>query len=170
MLKKLKKQLGIEDSDVNASVSEDVKAQLTAIQEQLITKDAELATIVAKVVTLEAEKAALEQALSTAIEHAQALEASTKEFADKQLADKLAVRKQLIVDIVGEAKADATFEAVKELEDGAFDTVVNALSLSIEKEAKSEMFTEKGVSAEADENKVTMTAEERILRQKFNIK
>lgn len=170
MLKKLKKQLGIEDSDVNASVSEDVKAQLTVIQEQLTTKDAELATIVAKVVTLEAEKAALEQALSTAIEHAQALEASTKEFADKQLADKLAVRKQLIVDIVGEAKADATFEAVKELEDGAFDTVVNALSLSIEKEAKSDMFTEKGVSAEADENKVTMTAEERILRQKFNIK
>ena len=50
-----------------------------------------------------------------------------KELADKQLADKLAVRKQLIVDIVGEAKADATFEAVKELEDGAFDTVVNAL-------------------------------------------
>lgn len=170
MLKKLKKQLGIEDSDVNASVSEDVKAQLAVMQEQLAGKESELSNVVAKVVTLEAEKAALEQALATAIEHAQALEASTKEFADKQLADKLAVRKQLIVDIVGEAKADATFEAVKELEDGAFDTVVNALSLSIEKEAKSDMFTEKGVSAEADENKVTMTAEERILRQKFNIK
>ena len=106
------------------------------MQEQLAGKESELSNVVAKVVTLEAEKAALEQAPATAIEHAQALEASTKEFADKQLADKLAVRKQLIVDIVGEAKADATFEAVKELEDGAFDTVVNALSLSIEKEAK----------------------------------
>ena len=106
------------------------------MQEQLAGKESELSNVVAKVVTLEAEKAALEQALATAIEHAQALEASTKEFADKQLADKLAVRKQLIVDIVGEAKADATFEAVKELEDGAFDTVVNALSLSIEKKPK----------------------------------
>ena len=46
------------------------------------------------------------------------------------------MRKQLIVDIVGEAKADTTFETVKELEDGAFDTVVNALSLSIEKRSQ----------------------------------
>ena len=171
MLEKLKKQLGITEAvNVDMAAFEDVKSQLATMQEQFTAKELELADVVGKLDVIVAEKASVEEALSMAIEHAQKLEATAKELADKQLADKLAVRKQLIVDIVGEAKADATFEAVKELEDGAFDTVVNALSLSIEKEAKSDMFTEKGVSAEADENKVTMTAEERILRQKFNIK
>ena len=113
-----------------------LKAQLVTMQEQFLAKELELADVVAKLDVIVAEKASVEEALSMAIEHAQKLEATAKELADKQLADKLAVRKQLIVDIVGEAKADATFEAVKELEDGAFDTVVNALSLSIEKEAK----------------------------------
>lgn len=170
MLNKLKKQFGISDGDVNASVSEDVKAQLAVMQEQLAGKESELSNVVAKVVTLEAEKAALEQALATAIEHAQALEASSKDFADKVLAEKMAARKQLVVDAIGDAKADATFEAVKDLDEHAFNTVVTALKLSLSKEAESSLFTETGVSAEADTSKVVETAEAKLLREKYKIK
>jgi len=170
MLKKLKKQLGIEDSDVNASVSEDVKAQLAVMQEQLAGKELELSNVVAKLASLEADKAALEQALSTAIEHAQTLEASTKEFADKILAEKLSARKQLVVEAIGEVKADATFEAVKDLDDAAFNTVVAALKLSLSKESNSSLFTETGVSAEADTSIVAETAEAKLLREKYKIK
>lgn len=170
MLKKLKKQLGIDDSDVNASVFEDVKAQLAVMQEQLAGKEFELSNVVAKLASLEAEKATLEQALSTAIEHAQTLEANTKEFADKILAEKLSARKQLVVEAIGEVKADATFEAVKDLDDAAFNTVVAALKLSLSKESNSSLFTETGVSAEADTSIVAETAEAKLLREKYKIK
>ena len=171
MLDKLKKQLGItESTNIDMVELDNVKAQLASLQEQFAAKELEMADVVAKFDAVVAEKAATEEALATAIEHAQQLEAAAKDLADKQLADKLAKRKELIVATVGETKADATFEAVKALDDAAFDTVVSALALSVEKEAKSEMFTETGITAEVDETKVTMTAEERILREKYNIK
>lgn len=171
MLEKLKKQLGITDvANVDMAAFDNVKAELAQLQEQFAAKELEMADVVAKFDAVVAEKAATEEALATAIEHAQQLEASLKEQADKVLADKLATRKQMIVDVLGDTKADATFEATKELDDSAFGVVLNALKLSLDKEAKSEMFTETGIAAEVDETKVTMTAEERILREKYNIK
>lgn len=166
MLEKLKKQLGITDvANVDMAAFENVKAELAQLQEQFNGVQAELSTVVARAAE---EKAQLEAALSTAIEHAQQLEASLKEQADKVLADKLATRKNLIIEVMGETKAEATFEATKDLEDGAFNTVLNALKLSLEKEADSEMFKETGVSAEADSNLVTESALAKSLRAKYN--
>ena len=144
MLEKLKKQLGITDvANVDMAAFDNVKAELAQLQEQFGAVQAELATVVAKAAE---DKAQLETALSTAIEHAATLEAALKEQADKVLANKLATRKQMIVDVLGDTKADATLEATKELDDNAFGVVLIALKLSLEKEATSEMFTETGVS------------------------
>lgn len=169
MLEKLKKQLGITDvANVDMAAFDNVKAELAQLQEQFAAKELEMADVVAKFDAVVAEKAATEEALATAIEHAQQLEASLKEQADKVLADKLATRKQMIVDVLGDTKADATFEATKELDDSAFSVVLNALKLSLDKEANSEMFQETGVSAEADSNLVTESAVAKSLRAKYN--
>ena len=166
MLEKLKKQLGITDAaNVDMAAFDNVKAELAQLQEQFGAVQAELATVVAKAAE---DKTQLEAALSTAIEHAATLEAALKEQADKVLADKLATRKQMIVDVLGDTKADATFEATKELDDSAFGVVLNALKLSLDKEANSEMFQETGVSAEADSNLVTESAVAKSLRAKYN--
>lgn len=169
MLEKLKKQLGITDvANVDMAAFDNVKAELAQLQEQFAAKELEMADVVAKFDAVVAEKAATEEALATAIEHTQQLEASLKEQADKVLADKLATRKQMIVDVLGDTKADATFEATKDLDDSAFGVVLNALKLSLDKEANSEMFQETGVSAEADSNLVTESAVAKSLRAKYN--
>ena len=166
MLEKLKKQLGITDvANVDMAAFDNVKAELAQLQEQFGAVQAELATVVAKAAE---DKTQLEAALSTAIEHAATLEAALKEQADKVLADKLATRKQMIVDVLGDTKADATFEATKELDDSAFSVVLNALKLSLDKEANSEMFQETGVSAEADSNLVTENAVSQMISAKYN--
>ena len=166
MLEKLKKQLGITDvANVDMAAFDNVKAELAQLQEQFGAVQAELATVVAKAAE---DKTQLEAALSTAIEHAATLEAALKEQADKVLADKLATRKQMIVDVLGDTKADATLEATKELDDSAFSVVLNALKLSLDKEANSEMFQETGVSAEADSNLVTENAVSQMISAKYN--
>ena len=167
MLEKLKKQLGIIDTPVDMAELADVKSQLTQLQEVLAGKDTELSALAAKLATFEADKATLEAALSTAIEHSQALEAAAKEAADKQLANKLEARKAQLESIVGTEKAATTFEAIKGLDDTVFAAVVTAMATSVEVEANSTLFKETGVSGEA-EPATEMTAEEKILRAKYN--
>jgi len=167
MLEKLKKQLGIVDTPVDMAELADVKSQLTQLQDVLAGKDTELSALAAKLATFEADKATLEAALSTAIEHSQALEAAAKEAADKQLADKLEARKAQLESIVGTEKAATTFEAIKGLDDTVFAAVVTAMATSVEVEANSTLFKETGVSGEA-EPATEMTAEEKILRAKYN--
>ena len=90
MLEKLKKQLGITDvANVDMAAFDNVKAELAQLQEQFAAKELEMADVVAKFDAVVAVKAATEEALATAIEHAQQLEAAAKDLADKQLADKL---------------------------------------------------------------------------------
>lgn len=169
MLEKLKKQLGIIDTPVDMAELADVKSQLTQLQEALAGKDTELSDLAAKLATFEAEKAALEAALATAIEHSQKLESDVKEAAEKQLAAKLEARKAKLEATLGSEKVNAVFEATKELEDAAFNAVVTAMATSVEVEAQSELFKEAGVAGDAEPAK-EMTAEERILRAKYNVK
>ena len=171
MLDKLKKQLGIKESatDVDMAAFEDIKVQFSQLQEQFTAQGAELANLAAQAATFEAEKAALEAALSTAIEHSQKLAADVKEAAEKQLAAKLEARKAKLEATLGSEKVNAVFEATKELEDAAFNAVVTAMATSVEVEAQSELFKEAGVAGDAEPAK-EMTAEESILRAKYNVK
>lgn len=168
MLDRLKKQLGIVDAVASPELAE-IQEQLAQLQSQFEGVQANLSDAVNTITTLSADKANLEAALATAIEHSQALEASAKEVADKVLADKMAERKAKLVSAIGTEKADTAFEAVKGLEDAAFAAVVTAMATSVEVEANSTLFKETGVSGEA-EPAATMTVEEKILREKFNVK
>ena len=83
----------------------------------------------------------------------------------KALEEKLAARKAKLSSVVGSDKADATFEAIKGLED-----VLMLFLLQWQhhlKKATTELFQETGLSGEPAPA-IEMTTEEKILRQ--NIK
>lgn len=67
---------------------------------------------------------------------------------------KLSARKEKIVAAIGTTKAEGVMAATKDLDDASFEAIVSALTTSVDAEAKSEMFTETGASAEADASKV----------------
>ena len=163
MLDRLKKQLGIVDAVASPELAE-VQEQLAQLQSQFEGVQANLSDAVNTITTLSADKA-----LATAIEHSQKLEADVKEAAEKQLAAKLEARKAKLEATLGSEKVNAVFEATKELEDAAFNAVVTAMATSVEVEAQSELFKEAGVAGDAEPAK-EMTAEERILRAKYNVK
>jgi hypothetical protein len=86
-----------------------------------------------------------------------------------ELETEMQARKVKLSSVVGSDKADATFEAIKGLEDVTFDAVLAAMAASFEKEATTELFQETGLSGEPAPA-IEMTTEEKILRQKYQNK
>jgi len=129
--------------------------ELLAVTDKQLTESSEaLAKVVAHAESLEAKVAALEAEKATTVATAEA--------------KRLAARKEKIVEAVGTARADALMAATEALDDTAFDAVVSALKLSVDTEAKSEMFKEVGAAAEVDAAKVTEeSAEMKILKAKY---
>ena len=74
------------------------------------------------------------------------------------LATKMDARKELIVKAVGTERADALFSATEAMPDTAFAAVMSAMSMTSAVEAKTELFTEVGVSGTADVSKVEADA------------
>ena len=95
----------------------------------------------------------LVQELSTKFEQAQAAlnasEAAKAALVAEAATKRLATRKEAIVAAVGTDKAETLMAATETLDDAQFNAVVGAMAASFEAEAKSKMFTEAGVSAEA---------------------
>ena len=164
MLERLKKHLGIEDApaaDLNS-----IQTQLTELQSQFEGVQSNLADAVSTITSLTAEKDGLEAALADAIETNKILQEQLAATAAKAVEAKDQARKAKLVAVIGTEKAETTFEAVKGLEDGAFDAVLAAMATSVEKEAQTELFKETGVAGDAEPAK-EMTAEEKILRDKY---
>jgi chromosome segregation ATPase len=115
------------------SQKQEVEAALQAAQAEAETVKAQLAELQQFAAQAEAEKARLQQEAEGA---------------------RLQARKEKIVAAVGTARADALMTATEQLDEAAFTAVVSALNVSAEVEKQSEMFTEKGVAAEADPAKV----------------
>jgi hypothetical protein len=129
------------------NVTEPVKALeavapevFAALQAEVVEKDTQLSALAGKV-------AELEKSLTQFAEAKAALE---KEIQAKRLE----TRKNVIVEAVGTAKADALLAATDSLDDAAFTAVVSALGMSMEAEAKTPAFKEVGVDAKADAVKV----------------
>lgn len=165
MIERLKKQLGIKD--VVAPELSELQAQVVQLQSQLNDVQVELSSASALVSSLSAEKDNLEAALATSLEQNTELQSKIQDTAEKALETKLADRKAKLVAAVGDEKAEPALEALKELEDAAFSAVVAAMATSVAKEAQTELFTETGVAGDAEPSK-EMTAEEKILRAKYN--
>lgn len=167
MIKALQKVLGgsaqeeVLESDtqtVEQSLSADLQTALAQVEElnaALLAKDSLLAELNSKL-------EALSEFAAQAEAHAEALrvEAENKALAEKR--EKLA-------NVIGaqNPKFDAVFAPLAGLEASAFDVVISAMAASFEAEAKSEMFTETGVSGEAEAKPAAQeeSAEMRIIKQ-----
>lgn len=167
MLEALKK-LSNKDYSVAMAELEGVKETLAVVQTELNTKMEELSAVVAEMASVKEEKATLETALVEALEKLAGAEEYTKQLAEKAVEEKLAARKEKLVATIGEARADATFEAVKGIDDAAFETVVSAFAMSLEVEANSPAFKETGATVDVEASSIVVESEEsKILKAKY---
>jgi hypothetical protein len=101
------------------------------------------------------EKSAADALILKAVEAA--TEPLKKELAVLKAAEMArteAVRKSQLKAVVGDAKAEETFNALKSLDDASFEIIVKSYASANAAEGKSKMFAEKGVDGKADAEKV----------------
>jgi hypothetical protein len=118
----------------NTAVAEMV-AKLASQTEQLATLQAELASLATKYAAAEAALAASAEAQSMLVAQA--------------AATKMEARTASLSAILGDVKGVETATLLSSLDDAAFEAVRASYAANFEAEAKSEKFTEIGVSAEA---------------------
>lgn len=126
---------------IEQSLSTDLQTSLAQVEElnaALLAKDSLLAELNSKL-------EALSEFAAQAEAHAEALRVDAE---NKALAEK----REKLANVIGaqNPKFDAVFAPLAGLEASAFDVVISAMAASFEAEAKSEMFTETGVSGEAE--------------------
>lgn len=141
---------------VEQSLAQDLQgalAQVESLNAALLAKDSLVAELNSKLEQL-SEFAAQAEAAAEALR----VEAETKALADKR--EKLA-------NVIGADNPgfDATFSAISSLNAEAFDTVVSGFAASFAKEAESKMFTQIGVSGEAEKKADAESAEMKIIRK-----
>ena len=92
------------------------------------------------------------QKLASLQSYADEAEAKAIAAAEEMKAKDIADKKQLLADVIGADNKgfDATFAAIANLDAEAFNVVVNGFKASFEKEAASAMFSEVGVSGDAE--------------------
>lgn len=122
----------------------------------LLAADNTIAELSAKLLAVTESLAKNEEAfkeLTAKFENAQAtLNASEKakeELAAKAAEVKAATRKEKVEAAVGTDKAPALLTATESLDDEAFGAIVASLTVNLDAESKSLMFTEKGVASDA---------------------
>ena len=172
MLDAIKKKLGMNTTAAETTESMTLVVDTSAVVSELSVMRTEFEAGISK---LTADFAGAQAALSemTAnFEAAQAaLNAMTAEKAEmtvKTEAAKFAARKEKVVLAIGTEKADGLMLATQGLDDVAFAAVVTALAGSVDAEAKAGLFSEVGVSANADTTKIVdQSPEMKILKQKF---
>lgn len=111
-------------------------AQMASQSDALLAVQTQFAELTSKYEGAVAALAEIEQAKADLI-----AEAKTKQ---------LAARKVKVEATIGTAKSDAILAATESMDDAAFETIVSAFAVSLATESQSAMFTEAGVSAEAD--------------------
>lgn len=110
---------------------------------------AQLATQASAFSELQAKFAELSAKYETAQASLAALEVAKEDLVAKAAKDKLAAREKSLVDAIGTLKAKEMLSTLSVLDDASFDAVVSTMKVNLDAEAKSELFTEKGVTAEA---------------------
>lgn len=176
MLSRLLKSIGATPEAASEVAPADLAALQTefdAFKAQAQADQAELSTALETAVNAVKEADAKVAELTAAAEALQAeltqLKAAQAEAEAKAVAQKQAARKAKIVAAVGTAKADSLMEATSGMEDAAFDAVLSAMTGAVASEAKSQMFTEVGATADVDPSKTPAaeSKEAQILRQKY---
>jgi hypothetical protein len=83
-------------------------------------------------------------------------------------------RKEKLAKVIGEAAVEETFMAIKSLDDAGFEIILKSLAAAKVAEGASLMFTEKGVSGQANVSEIVNgdkeSIESKLLKAKFKVK
>lgn len=177
MLKALMKAAGIKQEEKPVEAAAEPTQELTlvvdtsAVQAELDGLRAEFEsfkeTAEQMVAVAEAQVAELKAALDAANAALAAAEVEKIDAEAAAEAQRLAARKEKVEAAIGTEKAAGLLAATENLDDAAFEAVVSALAGSIEAEAKTSLFKETGVAAEADAAQVEESETMRILKAKY---
>lgn len=161
MLDHLKKYFASKEATPVAEATQPLEeVSMTTNLEQLNTAN-ETAELVAQLASSASAFTELQNQfaeLSTKYTESQAALAQLSEVKEAMVAqaaaDKLAKRKESLEHAVGTAKATQLLASLELLDDTAFESVVSAMTVNLDKEASSVAFKEAGVVAEADKAEV----------------
>lgn len=145
MLDHLKKSFGLSKQEAPAVEAEAIVEAVDG-QSELATQ---LASLTTKLESSELIIAELTNKLNAAEQTLSAIAAEKQALVQAALEEKMNARKELIVNTVGTAKADALFAATEKLEDEQFNAIVDAMASNLDAEASSSKFQEQGVTASA---------------------
>lgn len=162
MLNHLKKYFtSQEDNPVAEATNHEENVEMTTNTEQLsaVNTEAELTALVASQAAsleeLQASFAELNNKYTEAAAKLAEVEAAKASLVADAAAAKLAARKEKLELAVGDIKAAALLTTLEGLDDSAFSLVVESMTVNLDAEAKSALFVEAGVTAEAAEIKPT---------------
>lgn len=124
-----------------AEMSVEMAAELTELKASFAQVSEALATMTTQFEDATAKLEAANAALAAVAAEKEAVEAAAKQA-------KMDARMSKLVEAVGDVQASALMTATEGMEDAAFEKIVTALSVNIDKEANSEMFNETGVDAQ----------------------
>ena len=164
--KEINKLIGKEEVTMKQQVAQEPQANVVA---DAVQQDAQ-AQMVAETA---AQAEQLQAALSSLQEVKSQLDAAVAEknaLLAKLAADKNAARMGAITKAVGEAKAQAVFEATKAMADADFEAIVKAMAGTYEAEASTPLFKEVGAQADVDASQVEADEESqemKLLKAKY---
>ena len=162
MLERIRKAFSANaDNNVAEATNHEENVEMTTNTEQLsaVNNEAELTAIVASqaasLTELQASFAELNNKYTEAAAKLAEVEAAKASLVADAASAKLAARKEKLEMAVGDVKAAALLTTLEGLDDSAFSLVVSSMTVNLDAEAKSTLFVESGVTAEAAEVKPT---------------
>ena len=162
MIDRFKKFFSAEaDSTVAEATQPENGESMTTTKEQpeLTAEDntaelaAQLAAQSAALEDLQVKFAELNSKYEQATEALAKVESDKEDLVAKAAEARMTARKEKLENAVGSEKASTLLSSLDVLDDAAFDAVVSSMSVNLDKEQKSAMFTEVGVTTEAAEVK-----------------
>lgn len=140
--------LAAQEKEDTMSVNHEANAQAAAatIAELTASLTQANATLAEKETAFAEMSAKLEQ-ITAALAASDAAQAELKAQAEAKVQSE---RTAKLAAVIGSVKAPEMTVSLKGLDDAAFDLVVSSMSANLSEEAKSAMFTEAGVSADAE--------------------
>lgn len=162
MLNHLKKYFSANaDNHVAEATNHEENVEMTTNTEQLSAVDtnaeltAQFAAQASALTELQASFAELNNKYTEAAAKLAEVEAAKASLVAEAAKAKLAARKEKLEMAVGDIKAAALLTTLEGLDDSAFSLVVDSMTVNLDAEAKSSLFVEAGVTAEAAEIKPT---------------
>lgn len=133
-----------------ADISKEVNMTEKQEQPEMAVETNHTAELVAQLASKDLAFAELSAKFDALSSQMASVEAAKQQLVEDAAAKKLAHRKESLELAIGTDKAPSMLASLEVLDDAAFEAVVASMSAGLEREAKSDMFVEKGLSSKEE--------------------